>query len=182
VSEFEIVFTGVTIILALAIARLLEGLRDVFDRTRRYWIHYLWVVNRLAFAVSFFWMGFSARVRSDHDFVSFLLIAASPVAIFLQANALVTPHPGMITDWKAHFWSIRRWLFGANMVLVLAMSASLIERGAALSVGVYAPITVGCLISVVGYASTSERVHGFLAAVVTLNVAFIMVSVAGLPE
>ena len=100
-SEFEFLFTGISIVLALAIARLLEGLRDSFDPTRRFWIHYLWVVNRLMIALAIFWSLFDDRARTDMTFVSFLSLVTPPSILFLQASALVTAHPEKVSDWSA---------------------------------------------------------------------------------
>ena len=101
------------------------------------------------------------------------MLITPPAVIFLQANALVTPQPGSIEDWKTHFWSVRKWFFGSNLVLVLAgfllsTHGLAAESGSSLR---YAPPAVGLLVSIVGYGSSSERVHSVLVVIATLTVA-----------
>jgi hypothetical protein len=174
VSEFEYTFTGVTIVLALAIARLLEGLRDTFDRDRRFWIHYLWVVNRLALALGLFWAAFDARDRADQDFVFFLTVAMPPAVMVLQANALVTPQAATIEDWKAHFWCVRRWFFGCHGFLAVALLLSSSSNAAE---AMRPLLAIGLLVSVVGYMSSNERIHGLLAVI---DLSIVAIGFAGL--
>jgi hypothetical protein len=172
VSEFEVVLTSASIVVALAIARLLEGLRDTFDRKRRYWIHCLWVTNRLLLVFGSLLMSFEARGRVDPDAFLLLMVVIPPAIIFLQANALVTPQPGEVDDWRDHFWSVKKWFFGANMLYVLGVFL-LSTYGLAAELEVvqrYTAPAIGMTLSIVGYRSSSERVHGVLAVVGILNV------------
>lgn len=181
-SEFEFIFTSVTILLALAIARLLEGLRDTFDRSRRYWIHYLWVVNRLIVVFATLLLAFGARDRSGQGVFFFLIVLTPPAAVFLQVNALVTSQAGAIEDWKDHFWSVKKWFFGSNMLYVLGIFL-LATYGIAAELGPiqrYSPPLIGLLLSIVGYRSSSERVQGVLAIVGIFNVAIGFVRIAAL--
>ena len=58
-----------------------------------------------------------ARDRTGQDLFFFVMALTPPAVVFLQANALVTPQPGAIKDWKDHFWSIKKWFFASNMLL-----------------------------------------------------------------
>ena len=168
-SEFEFLFAGVTIVLALGIARLLEGLRDTFDPTRHFWIHSLWVVNRIMVALSIFWAQFDDRARTAMSFGFFLGLVTPPAILFLQANALVTAQPGTIPSWKDHFWTIRRWFFGSDVVLIL--SSFLVYRyGEPGDVVPYGALGAGLLLSIVGLVNADERVHGVLSVVGVLTV------------
>ena len=108
-TQFEFVGIGISLVIGLAIARLLEGVRDSFDPTRRYWLHSLWVVNKLLNAILIFWAGWIYRGVESWNFVDFLVLIAAPGIVFLQAHALVTARPDAVTDWRSHFWSIRRF-------------------------------------------------------------------------
>jgi len=175
-SEFEFLFTGVSIVIALAVARLLEGLRDSFDPTRRFWIHYLWVITRLMAALNVFWSAFDDLGRTDNDFVLFASLITPPAVLFLQANALLTAHPGTVRDWASHFWSVRRWFFGSNVILVLASSFTYTYSGA--SGFPYAMMGIGLALSVAGYVSSNMRVHGVLVVMALANSAASLVRVA----
>ena len=168
-SEFEFLFTGIAIVLALAVARLLEGLRDCFDKDRRYWIHALWVVNRLLVAVAIFWSLFDDRARTDLGLAAFVSLVATPAILFLQASALVTAHPGAVSDWRDHFWTVRRWFFGSNLLMALAAPLVLAVNEGAGALAYAAP-AAGLLISVVGLATANARIHGALAIVSTVIV------------
>ena len=67
-SEFEFISVGVSIVLALSVARLLEGLRDSFDPSRRYWIHSLWLVNKLVNTLLLYWGAWVYRDLGDWGF------------------------------------------------------------------------------------------------------------------
>jgi hypothetical protein len=177
VSEFEFLFTGISIVLALAVARLLEGLRDCFDPTRRFWIHYLWVVNRLMIALSLFWSLFDDRARTDLTFVSFLSLVTPPSILFLQASALVTAHPDKVSDWGAHFWTVRKWFFGSNMVMVLGSFFVLAYLGEQRALS-YAPLVAGLCLSIAGYSTSNVRVHAVLSVFATLSVGGSLVRIA----
>lgn len=182
-SAFEFIFTANTIILALVMARLLEGMRDTFDRRRRYWIHYLWVVNRLLLVFGTLVMAFENRDRTGQDALFLLLVVVPSAALFLQVNALVTTQPREIASWKEHYWGVKKWFFGTNVfyllsVFVLTTHFLLNDYGPAVTIPQrYAVPTIGIVLSIIGYNSTSERVHGLLAVV---SILILAVGIVGL--
>jgi hypothetical protein len=153
VSEFEFLFTGISIVLALAVARLLEGLRDCFDPT------------------------LDDRARTDLTFVSFLSLVTPPSILFLQASALVTAHPDKVSDWGAHFWTVRKWFFGSNMVMVLGSFFVLAYLGEQRALS-YAPLVAGLCLSIAGYSTSNVRVHAVLSVFATLSVGGSLVRIA----
>ena len=166
-SEFEYFFTGISIVLALAVARLLEGLRDTFEPARRFWIHSLWVVDRMLVLLAVFWSLFDNRAQTNLTFAMFLGLASSPAILFLQANALVTSRPDAVASWRDHFFGVRRWFFASNMLL--AVTAHLVWLSIEPDEALQAPSLVyslaGLLLSTVGYTNANERVHGILVVV-----------------
>ena len=170
-SSFEFIFTANTIILALVIARLLEGLRDTFDPHRRYWIHYLWVVNRIMLVLAALLMAFANRDRADHDALDLLIIITPSAVLFFQVNVLLTSHPAQIDSWRDHFWSVKKWFFGANLLYGLGISLYTSPQGLELTMFQrYSTLVVGLALTTVGYMSNSERVHALLVIVGILNV------------
>lgn len=171
-SEFEFLVSGTSIVVALSIAKLLEGLRDSFETGRRYWLHALWVVNKFVNAILIFWTGFEYRLRTDYGFGDFLLLFAGPAILFLQAHTLVSAHPDAVHDWKTHFWSVRRWFFAANIVYILTLLASLVRLNAvAVSAVGLLPFAIVLGFSITGLVSQNERVHGAIAIVASCNLA-----------
>ncbi len=176
-SAFEFIFTANTLILALVIARLLEGLRDAFDRRRRYWIHYLWVVNRIMVVYAALLMAFAVRDRTDLSAHDILIIITPTAILFLQINVLISSQPADIESWRDHFWRIKKWFFGANMLYILGVAfVTSSAPGATLTIFErYAAVTLGLALSLVGYISSNERVHGLLVVVGVLNMVFALV-------
>lgn len=169
-TRFEFVGIGVSLVLGLAVARLLEGARDSFDPKRRYWIHALWVVTKLMNSALVFWGGWVYRDVESWNFVEFLILIAVPGIIFPQAHALVTTHPHAVTDWRAPFWSIRRFFFVANVIQIVVNFVTVyFISGVPFPSVEAAPLTMIFLLSVVGAASTSERVHAVVAVLAFLN-------------
>jgi hypothetical protein len=169
-TQFEFVGIGVSLVVGLAVARLLEGTRDTFDPARRFWIHALWVVNKLMNATLIFWAGWVYRDVESWNFIDFLVLLAAPGIVFLQAHALVTAHPHSIPDWRTHFWSIRQFFFAANVVQILVTFATVyLISGVPFPSVETVPLTVVLLFSVIGTVSTSERTHAAIAVVSFLN-------------
>ena len=84
-SQFEFISIAISIILGLSIARLLESLRDCFDPARRYWIHVVWVLGKLANTLLLFWSGWLLRSEIETFNFAELTISLGPAAIlFLQ--------------------------------------------------------------------------------------------------
>ena len=169
-TQFEFVGIGVSLVLGLAVARLLEGARDSFDPTRRYWIHALWVLTKLMNAALVFWGGWVYRDVDSWNFAEFLVLIAVPGIIFLQAHALVTPHPHAVADWRAHFWSVRRFFFVANVIQIVINFVTVYSVSDVSFPSVEAvPLALILLLSVVGAASSNERVHAVVAVLAFLN-------------
>ena len=169
-TQFEFVAVAVSIVLGLSLARLLEGLRDAFDPSRRYWVHATWVVGKLANVLVIFWYGWALRVSFENtNFAQFILIMVSPAILFLQVHTLVTARPDTVTDWHTHFFRVRRWFFAANALLPVTNS---VARHVAAKQPFGAENILLALIlalSIVGFASDSERVHAGIAILYMLT-------------
>jgi hypothetical protein len=163
-SQFEFISIAFSIVLGLAIARLLEGLRDSFDPRRRYWIHAAWVFGKLVNALIIFWGWWTLRdALEGFNFAIFSLSLGPPAIIFLQVHTLLTAHPDQITNWRERFWQVRRWFFGANLLLPIYNLLGLyVFSGRPFPSPEVAPLIGIFLISLVGFVSSSERVHSAL--------------------
>ena len=169
-TQFEFVGIGVSLVVGLCVARLLEGARDSFDPTRRYWIHSVWVVNKLMNATLLFWAGWIYRDIDSWNFIDFLALIAAPGILFLQAHALVTAHPHIVKSWRAHYWSIHRFFFTANVFMLLLNFFSIyIISEVAFPSPETIPLTLILFLSIVGAISSNERIHAVLAVVAFLN-------------
>jgi len=163
---FEHVAVAFSMVLSFGVVRLLDGLRPALAPGRRYWVHAVWVVQKLL-NYGFYWWGFLVfRDTLAWNAASFLWILLVPSLLFLQATALVTPNPGDVHSWREHFFGVRSWFFWADVVLMLhsVITASLL-RGIPLVHPLRALQLVGLTISILGAASASPRLHATLAPV-----------------
>ena len=178
-TQFEYLTIGISILIGLSVARLLDGLRDALDPDRRYWIHIVWVMNKLLHVIGLFWYAWVSRDAGGARSLGEYLVIVSPVAlVYLQINALLTTRPDAIRDWRSHFFEIRRWFFGIGLLFapIGIYSVSVIEEFSLLSPG-NAALAVGFVYNLVGMLSASERVHGVIA---TLAAASLTLGLLGL--
>lgn len=157
--------------MSFGVVRLLDGLRAALNKNGRYWVHSLWVLNRLMAYVLLWWGSWSVHDFEEWNLFSFSLWLVPFALMYLQATALVTTHPGDIKDWKSHFYEIRPWFFTINFFFIMTLYASTTIFGAlpfAHPVGIITLVIV--VISIVGYFSASHKVHATLVIIVILNV------------
>src|SRR5205809_6242317 len=143
-------------VLSFGVVRLLDGLRPALVPGRRYWVHALWLVQKLL-NHAFYWWGFlSFREGVAWTVASFLWILLVPGLLFLQATALVTTNPSAIDSWRDHFFGIRSWFFSVDIILILhSVTTSSFLRGVPLVHPLRALQTVGLTISILGAASAA---------------------------
>lgn len=171
-SQFEFLSIAISIILGLSFARLLESLRDCFDPARRYWIHVAWVLGKFVNTLLLFWSAWVWRDQIEtFNFAEFTISLGPAAIIYLQVHTLVTADSQHVGDWRSHFWSVRRWFFGANAILPLynMLTLYILARRDFPSPEAV-PLTVVFLLSLAGIVSSNERLHGAIAVVFLITV------------
>jgi hypothetical protein len=179
---FDYISVAVSIVLALSIARIVDGLRVSFDPNRRYWVHATWVVIKL-FNPVIYWWSFWAMREVTWNLLMFTLVLAWPVGLYLQVSSLVTRDPESISDWRLHFYSQRQWFFGANALLNILSLVSGFAVGATNPPQVSAALVLLVVLSVVAIATDRPVVHGIIVvcmAVITV-LAFVVRAYAPVP-
>jgi len=92
-SIFEFVSVAVSIILGLAIARLLSAAIDLFshrDRIRFHWAPIVWAVIMFSLLVLFWWQLFGANELIEQwTFVDFLLAIACTVLMYIACGLIL---------------------------------------------------------------------------------------------
>jgi hypothetical protein len=170
VTLFEYITVAVSIVLALAIARTIDGLRSSLAPDRRYWIHATWVAVKLTNPITFWWGIWLYRDVSSWNLLSFMVALAWPAVLYLQVTGLVTRRPEDVTNWRAHFYNQRRWFFGANTCLALLTVALTQILAGELSAS---PFNIARLVvlaySIVGIATDNAKVHGFIVVCAAAN-------------
>ncbi len=168
-SLTEVVVTGYSIIVALCLARLLDGIRPAVQKDARYWVHFVWILNKILNVLIIYWVTW-AYMDETLSFGQFLLILLPPVIVYLQCDALVTKNPENVPQWRSHYFNVSRYFFGLNVALGLF----LMVQGAFASSDDFPNVLYGMLgmmaaVSSVGYLTKRDAVHAALAAIALVN-------------
>ena len=151
----------VSIVLALAFAQLLRGITEIVTNPNRYWVHTAWVVMMMFFVVQYWWAYWDFTAVSNWTLLTFTYVLMAPVLLFLSTYLLLPVYRSRDSDWQAHFFSIRFWLF---LTLVGASLAGTLGSWIFLDASLLHPYRIfqGILFAlvVVGLISKQKNVHG----------------------
>lgn len=93
-DPFEYVYGLTTIVVGLAVTRLVTGMAQLFQSRRRtptYWVHSLWMVNTLINVIIMWWVQFRWR-RVEHWSLALVLWLLVAPLTFSFASALLFPN------------------------------------------------------------------------------------------
>ncbi len=160
-SEFEFFTVAISMILALGIGRLLDGVAPAISRERRYWVHVGWIFQKLL-NHAMWWWGLWAGRAYEWNLAWFMWSLIGPAVLYLQAAALVTTAPSLVTSWRDRFFEIRPWFFAGN----LAICVNLLVVQTRTPDSFVAPVPVGiallAALAVVGMATKNPRAHAVI--------------------
>ena len=122
-SIFEFISVSVAIVLALALGRLMTAAQDVFDRKRRDYLHLGFYLVCYVVVLSTWWAQWMLVGVERWTFLDFVLVMASPIALYFTVHSLVSSNPSDVENWRIHFDQQRRWFFSALLVTVVAVAA-----------------------------------------------------------
>lgn len=163
-DEFEFFTVAISIILALGIGRLLDGIAPALAPNPRYWVHVGWIANKLINHILWWW-GLWAGRDVEWNLAWFVWSLIGPAVLYLQATALVTSTPSRVTSWQDRFFEIRPWFFVGNIVLC----ANLLIGRAFGPLPLLAPVSVGlailAVVGVVGVMTENRRAHTALVVI-----------------
>lgn len=120
-NPFDYLNVLISIILGLALAKILSGLATVIaarERVDFYWPPIVWAIWIFFIAVQHWWAQYPLRYQKQWTFLDFWLLLLVPVGFFLL-SALVLPEPdenGKL-DLGEWFFRNRRWFFGIMFFL-----------------------------------------------------------------
>lgn len=169
-TSFEYLGILVSVMLGLAITRLIAGLSVSMIRSREvkpYWVQRAWTAGIWLYVLGIWWGMVSWDDLRQWTFPLFLFIMLYATILYLLADSLY-PHrmpPG--TDLEEHFYAQRRWFFGLlalgaivdvpETVLKQTMELRLVPGGYPLFVGLWFAAAV------VGFSTDNRAVHSVLA-------------------
>ena len=168
---FEYISVAVSIIIALAIAEGLRGLRSALDSRKRYGIHVTWIFIKLANPIFYWWATWGYRDFPEAwNMGTFTFVLIMPSIMYLQVHSLVSNDPYKIDDWRKHFYDQRRWFFGLNTLLAVCAVISFTYVFVPVSPQVF-PIAAYTLIgafSFAGFISDNARLHSVIVITVAI--------------
>ena len=129
-TQHEYIFVAVSIILGLAITRLLNSvamLIRVHERVEFHWASVLWSINILVYALQLWWVGWDLRGLETWTFPQFMTLIFASVCIYGAAEiALPMPENGKL-DLLAHSQGLGR--FSAASMLVYLLIGPIVNLG-----------------------------------------------------
>ncbi|WP_158916225.1 hypothetical protein [Caulobacter sp. S45] len=119
----------VSIILGLAVARLLSGLARFAQhpgRLRAWWVHLGWCGWTLLSTTAFWWWEFRLAYVPQWSFGAYLIVLAYAAAYFALAAMLLPDDIGEYAGFEDYFLSRRRWIFA---VIAVVFVLDLLDTG-----------------------------------------------------
>ena len=122
-TQHEYVFVAVSIILGLAITRLLHTVAMLIRAHRRvsfHWSTAVWGLSVMAYILQLWWVGWELRELPDWDFIDFLILIIGSVCVYGAAElALPVPEQEAL-DFLDHSQSLGR-LSALSMLVYFAI-------------------------------------------------------------
>ena len=108
---FEYLTVAVSMVLALGLVRLVEGLGSAYDAATRYWVHLTLVVLLMVTQLFYWWSLWIFREGVTWNFGSFVFVILGALLLYFAATALIPRDPTAVRSWKGHYFSAHRRLF-----------------------------------------------------------------------
>jgi hypothetical protein len=168
---FEYLAIAFSLVLSSAAMRLMGGLPHAFDKGKRYWVHFCFLVLGLATTAVVFWVYWSYR-DATWDLLGFLVALAHLGLVYFLATTIVPENPGNVDAWREYYYSVRSRYFSAAILFALTSTAmpSLL-LGMPLNHPARLVHTCMLLIGVVGVSTADNRIHGGMVACAALALA-----------
>ena len=121
--------------------------------------------------ITYWWSIWIFRDVATWNILSFALVLAWPVVLYLQVTSLVSRQPELVTDWQAHFYAQRKWFFGANIVLnslPIGFYGLLGANPFSDTFGAARLVILGY--SIAGFATDNTKVHGLVVVTAAITI------------
>lgn len=170
-SAFEFISVLLSIVVGLALTRLLSGVGravEIRRKLRFYWVQGVWVVNVGLFLVVYWWSVLFSHVdEATWLFPNFALLLAYSILLFLQAVLILPTDLEEGADLEAHFFEVRPWFFTLLALMTVAEVGDTFLHGGFERVFGLGPFYLFCMIaalilSVIGAVTENRRYHEIL--------------------
>jgi hypothetical protein len=115
-NAFDYLSVLISIILALAMTRVLGGVGEMLQaRSHRhiYWVHVIWIINLFLYLVVEWWIFYRWRNQQPWTFLLFIFVLIGPTLLYL-ASILLFPREAVAdesVDYKTHYYANHRAFF-----------------------------------------------------------------------
>jgi len=173
---FNYVMVLASVIVGLAVAHLLQGVAKMVqepERKKLYWVHLLWITLMFHNALFWWWWEFGLSRVGQWTFELYVFVLYFAVLLYLICAMLVPASLGGYADYRAYYFSRRRWLFGLLFAFSLFDLIDSATKGWAhlMSLGwpYYVSVALRSALILVALRSRSGKVHGTIAILFIAN-------------
>ena len=172
---FEYLMVLVSIILGLGMTQALSGLSKIARSDAPYLPLTLWAALLVYLYVQVWWALWDLHAVESWNQGYFTFVVLVPCSMFAATELLMPMGTTADTDWRAHYFKVRRWFFA--MMLVFTFLAT-IESRVLLGVPLMHPYRIMQVLmlalQVVGFTSASPRIASIpLVMINTVSVDFL---------
>jgi hypothetical protein len=119
VNEFEFYSVATSIVLALALGKLVSSIPSVFSTARFDSVFGLFFLFALFSSLVHWKMIWDLNSHASWSIGDFALLMAPTVALYLGIHVLVSDAPQEVVSWRDQFQAAHRWFFAAFLVAFL---------------------------------------------------------------
>ncbi len=130
-TTFEYLAVFVSIVIGLAVVRLLRGLVSIAtaEAVRPYWVHTTWLVFHLLWIPYFWWFTFGWRDQLSWTYPLFFFLVAYSMIVYAVIATLLPDTLSGIRDYEEYFYRVRRPLFFLLMMVMVMDGLDSVLKG-----------------------------------------------------
>ena len=177
-TTFEYLSVFISIVVGLAIVRILGGIAEILNRKeiRHYWIHTAWVLHFVVWLPFFWWFTFDWRLEETWTFPVFMLVVTYAMLVYLSVFVLVPTRRSDLENLEDYFYRARPRFFSIwALAMVVDVIDAIMKPGGLTDVGqTYLPIMGVVILGHVAAAYIeNRRFHAiWVVLVISLNLTF----------
>jgi hypothetical protein len=177
-TTFEYLSVFISIVIGLAIVRVLGGVAEILNRreVRPYWVHSTWVAYFVVWLPYFWWFTFDWRLEETWTFPLFMFVVTFAMLAYLCVIVLVPTRRPDLENLEDYFYRARPRFFAIwALVMVTDVIDTFLKPGNLADVGpTYLPIMAIIILGhIVGALTENRRFHEiWVIATVVLTLTF----------
>ena len=178
---FEYLAIAYSLIISIAVSRVLGGISAALFSEKRYWIHLAYVVWILGSSLMVFWNFWLFR-EVEWTLPRYILVLANPALLLVLAAQIMPTESLTSMCWRTHFYRVRQGLCltAALWLLVINVSSVYLSALPLLHPARWAS-SLFVLLFVLGALSAKPALHASIAVLNLASLALMIVSVFAPP-